>query len=91
MKYGDSVAGQTDVTERVVRQSELKKITGISPQTAYRLGKIGLFPLPKRLSARSKGWLMSELQEWIKKRKVSTIELSIPIGKRGRKKKIKCC
>lgn len=57
--------------DRFVKRSELKGIVGVSPVTAWRLEKEGIFPKRRRLSAGRVGWLHSELMEWLRSREAA--------------------
>jgi prophage regulatory protein len=59
----------TDPPNRVVREPERQAITGIPTSTWYALQDQGLAPRPVPLGPRSRGWLVSELEEWIERRK----------------------
>ncbi|RUO79099.1 helix-turn-helix transcriptional regulator [Pseudidiomarina taiwanensis] len=50
---------------RIVRFPEVIKITGWSKSTIYNRLKVGLFPKPVSLGARSVGFVESELQEYM--------------------------
>ncbi len=55
-------------TERVVREPECKRRTGLSRTTRWRLERAGKFPRRRRLSANAIGWFESELVSWIASR-----------------------
>ncbi|MDD5580876.1 MAG: AlpA family transcriptional regulator [Methylobacter sp.] len=55
-------------TSNILRVPAAIKKTGISRSTIYTLLKTGEFPKPIKLSARSIGWLESELTDWIEQR-----------------------
>lgn len=50
--------------ERVIREAECRKLTGICRTTRYMMEKEGLFPARRKLGGRSVGWLLSEILEW---------------------------
>ncbi len=54
--------------DRVIREPECEKITGLSRTTRWRLERDGLFPKRRQISANTIGWLQSELAEWLKQR-----------------------
>ena len=62
--YGDQLAAY----ERVLRLSTLLPVIDISAPTLWRRVKDKSFPQPISLGGRSKGWLQSEVQAWIKER-----------------------
>lgn len=56
------------VTERLIRIEEVKRLTGLSTATLYRKMAARDFPLAVRLGAVARAWPLSEVQEWIAKR-----------------------
>ena len=55
--------------EEIYRRRHLPKITGCAMSTIYLMMERGEFPRPIELnSARSKGWLRSDILEWQRKR-----------------------
>jgi len=50
---------------RIIRKQEVKIKTGLPNSTIYELISQGKFPKQIKLSARSSGWLESEIDEWI--------------------------
>lgn len=52
-------------TERLVREEERRKMTGLSRSTVWRLEREGVFPRRKYTGKNSCGWLMSELLLWM--------------------------
>lgn len=53
------------VPDRIVRECECKKRTGLSRTTRWRLERVGKFPRRRRLSEGCTGWLESEIAAWI--------------------------
>ena len=56
------------MTERVLRIKEVVERTGLSRSTLDRLVKSGDFPEARQLGrkgSRAKGWLLSEVEDWI--------------------------
>lgn len=49
----------------LLRLVEVRKLTGLPNTTIYRLAKLGAFPRPLKLSARSSAWVESEVRGWI--------------------------
>lgn len=56
--------------DRLVRNPECTKITGIGKTTRWKLEKRGEFPRRVRISDRAVGWRFSELQAWVKSKKL---------------------
>ena len=54
--------------DRIVREDECRKISGLSPSTRLRLEQVGRFPRRRKLALSAIGWLDSELQAWIRER-----------------------
>ncbi|EMH1202073.1 MULTISPECIES: helix-turn-helix transcriptional regulator [Serratia] len=54
------------LTERVIREVECRKLTGICRTTRYMMEKDGKFPIRRKLGGRAVGWLLSEIHEWQK-------------------------
>ncbi|ENE8568912.1 AlpA family phage regulatory protein [Salmonella enterica] len=54
-----------DESERLVREEERKRITGLSRSTAWRLEREGNFPQRRRTGRNSCAWLMSDLLLWM--------------------------
>ncbi|NUH56252.1 AlpA family phage regulatory protein [Citrobacter portucalensis] len=54
--------------DRVIREDECRKLTGVSRTTRYELEKKGCFPSRRNLGGRSVGWLLSEVMEWMQSR-----------------------
>ncbi len=51
---------------RILRLPEVKDMTGLSTSTIWRKEKEGSFPKRISLGPRSIGWLLKEVEEWIK-------------------------
>ena len=51
--------------ERFLREAEVKRITGLSRTTRWRLERCGQFPKRRRLSQNAIGWLESEIRSWM--------------------------
>ena len=52
----------------VIRRKKLLELIGVSAATQWRMEKAGLFPARIRLGKGSVGWILSEVEEWIKSR-----------------------
>ena len=53
---------------RLLRFPEVKEKVGLCRAQIYNLAKDGDFPKPVKIGARSKGWVESEVDQWIKDR-----------------------
>ena len=54
--------------DRIVRESECAKLTGLSRTRRWELEQAGSFPRRRKLSERASGWLLSEIQAWVESR-----------------------
>jgi prophage regulatory protein len=55
--------------DRIIREPEVHDLTGLSRTTRWRMEREGEFPLRRKLSGNSVGWLQSEIREWIASRR----------------------
>ena len=53
----------------VAREAQRYELTGVPTSTWYDLQNAGLAPKPIHLGPRSVGWLISELDEWVERRR----------------------
>lgn len=53
--------GQSD---RIIREVECCRLTGICRTTRYMMEKEGKFPSRRKLGGRAVGWLLSEVSAW---------------------------
>lgn len=56
--------------DRIVREGERVRITGISRSAWWAGEKAGRCPMRRQIGASSVGWLLSELQSWLASREV---------------------
>lgn len=66
-----------ETRNKVVRRKELLDIIGLSNATQYRMEKAGLFPARIRLGKGSVGWLLCEVEEWLRNRQ----RVSVTVGR----------
>lgn len=52
----------------ILRLPEVMKATGLSRSSVYAYIKENKFPSPRKLSERSVGWLLSDVNAWIESR-----------------------
>ncbi|OGT40578.1 MAG: hypothetical protein A3E81_03605 [Gammaproteobacteria bacterium RIFCSPHIGHO2_12_FULL_36_30] len=57
-------------SDSIIRKPEVRKITGLSDTTIWRLEKSKKFPQRRRLSSSACGWLLSEILTWARSRPV---------------------
>ena len=51
--------------DRIVREEERRKVTGISRSTWWRLERQGQAPKRRQISENAVGWLESDLRAWL--------------------------
>ena len=59
---------QPPFEDRIVRDDEARRLTGLSRTRRHELSKAGQFPAKVKLSARASGYRLSDLQAWISAR-----------------------
>lgn len=57
-----------DTPIRLLRRPEVLKAIGLQRAALYALMREGRFPKPVRITARSVGWIESEVQAWLAER-----------------------
>jgi predicted DNA-binding transcriptional regulator AlpA len=60
--------------DRFLLESEVRRITAISPVSRWRMEQRGEFPRRRKISPGRVGWLESEVTAWMETRPVSDIE-----------------
>jgi len=63
------ITESTNVVERIIKTDEVMHLTSLSRSTLWRYEKENKFPKREKLGAKSVGWKLSEVQEWIINRK----------------------
>jgi prophage regulatory protein len=66
---------QTDIIkegDRIVREEECDRVTGLSRTTRWRLERRGDFPRRRQITSTSTGWLLSEIMDWLKSRPIGS-------------------
>ncbi|HCA3711981.1 TPA: AlpA family phage regulatory protein [Klebsiella pneumoniae] len=56
----------SQLAERVIREAECRRLTGICRTTRYMMEKEGKFPSRRKLGGRAVGWLLSEVSAWLR-------------------------
>ena len=59
--------------DRLLRQAEVMRMTGLSRTGIWELERRGEFPRRRRVGARNVAWLESELLEWMRSRPVVAV------------------
>jgi DNA-directed RNA polymerase alpha subunit len=62
------IKAMQDNTDVFVRKPEVRKITGLSDTTIWRLERAQKFTQRRRLSSSACGWLLSEVLAWVRSR-----------------------
>jgi prophage regulatory protein len=60
------------MTDRILRERDVKTMTGLSRTTRWRLERAGLFPRKRRISPGAVGWLESEVIGWMNQESAQT-------------------
>jgi prophage regulatory protein len=61
----DARTSAAEIAERIIREPECWRRTGLSRSTRWRLERKGKFPKRRQLSPGCSGWLASEIAAWI--------------------------
>lgn len=59
---------KTQPIDRLLRNPEVRAITGLGKTSLYDLIRTGGFPAPVRLGVRSVAWRESDLRQWLNSR-----------------------
>lgn len=51
--------------DRILRRKEVEHMTGLCRSTIYNKMNEGVFPQPRKLTTKSVGWLLSDIQNWM--------------------------
>ncbi len=62
--------------ERIVREAECRRLTGLSRTTRWTLERQGRFPKRVPMEGHTIGWLETELMAWIMERKAARAGLT---------------
>jgi prophage regulatory protein len=55
-------------SRRILRLPATEQKSGLRRDSIYRLGRIGAFPRPIKLSERASGWFEDEIEAWLEQR-----------------------
>lgn len=55
----------------IYRERELQTVTSLSRKAREDAMRAGTFPKPVPLSTKARGWLVSEIEQWIEERKAA--------------------
>jgi prophage regulatory protein len=56
------------MADRILRERDVRTMTGLSRSTRWRLERAGMFPRKRRLSPGAVGWFESEVADWLASR-----------------------
>jgi len=59
------MSSTVDEYDRIVRERELLRLTGLSRSTIFRLERMGKFPQRRKIAVNAVGWIYSEVHSWI--------------------------
>ena len=62
--FGQDSSTMAGAEDRVIREAECKRLSGLSRTTRWRLERSGKFPKRRQLSDNAVGWLWSEVLAW---------------------------
>jgi prophage regulatory protein len=62
------VQSQKPQQERIIRERERREITGVPTSTWYVMQDAGRAPRPVPISERGRGWLLSEINDFLSQR-----------------------
>jgi prophage regulatory protein len=65
------MADSGNAQDRLIREPECQRMTGLGRTKRWQLERAGLFPKRRVISGHITGYLESELLEWIRSRPVS--------------------
>jgi prophage regulatory protein len=71
---------QANKPKGIAREALRHELTGVPTSTWYDLQAKGLAPKPIHLGSRSRGWLISELEEWAQQRAAARADGWQPLG-----------
>ena len=59
----------TKPLDRILRETEVQRATGLSRTTRWRGVKAGTFPKPVKLTPNTIGWCQTDLAHWLAERR----------------------
>lgn len=57
-----------EIPNRLLKRTEVSKVTSLGKTSLYELMKAGEFPKPINIGARRVAWLQSDVENWITER-----------------------
>lgn len=68
MRASSETASPEGAGLRILRRRQVEEMVGLSCSTIYAAIAAGEFPKPVQLGAQSVGWLLSDVENWIRER-----------------------
>jgi prophage regulatory protein len=69
-----------DMSDRLLREPEVARITGLGRTTRWEMEKSGEFPARRRAAKNVSGWLESEVLDWIRSRAIGGPTAAVRLG-----------
>lgn len=66
--------------ERMLSEKEVRQLTGGSHAWIWRKMRDGEFPPSRKISSNKRGWLLSEIEEWMRSRPIAIGPSPAPKG-----------
>jgi prophage regulatory protein len=66
--------------DRLIREEECARLSGVSRSTRWRLERRGRFPRRRQISENATGWLLSEVLSWLRSRAPKEAGSMAPAG-----------
>lgn len=72
MQTDNDATGRRELPKPLIyRERDLKALTSLSRKARDDAMKAGTFPRPIPLSPKARGWLASEIEQWLEQRKAA--------------------
>lgn len=65
---------------RFIRPGEVLRMIGVSRTTLWRMVRDGLFPAPVRITKRNRGYVLDDVEAWMRGRVEGTAIAEAPAG-----------
>ena len=77
--------GGLGMDDRILREPEVARLTGLGRTTRYLLERSGSFPRRRKISHNAVGWIESEVLKWLRSREVGAAPPPVMAGRVGRR------
>jgi prophage regulatory protein len=61
----------TKPLDRILREPEVKRATGLSRTTRWRGVRVGTFPKPVKITSTTIGWYQTDVARWLAERRAA--------------------